>query len=155
GNAEFLALDSNYMDPQQLNWITQRLGSANSARQVRFFPHPLYSDGSFHGPDKDLRARLEPIFEEHGVSVVFSGHDHVYERIKPQKGINYFVVGNSGQLRYHNLTRSADMAKGFDTDQTFMIIEIDGDQFYFQTVSRAGETVDSGVLEKESKASSK
>jgi predicted MPP superfamily phosphohydrolase len=155
GNAEFLALDSNYMDPQQLNWITQRLQSSNSAWKICFFHHPLYSDGRFHGPDKDLRARLEPVFEQYGVNVVFSGHDHVYERIKPQKGINYFVVGNSGQLRYHNLRRSADMAKGFDTDQTFMLIEIDGDQFYFQTVSRAGETVDSGVLEKESKRSNK
>jgi hypothetical protein len=33
------------------------------------------------------------------VNVVFSGHDHVYERIKPQKGIYYFVSGSAGQLR--------------------------------------------------------
>jgi hypothetical protein len=35
----------------------------------------------------------ERVFVEHGVQVVFSGHDHVYERIKPQNGIHYFVVG--------------------------------------------------------------
>jgi len=29
---------------------------------------------------------LEPIFAENGVSIVFSGHDHVYERFRPQKG---------------------------------------------------------------------
>ena len=28
-----------------------------------------------------------------------TGHDHVYERIKPQKGIQYFVVGNSAKVR--------------------------------------------------------
>ena len=36
---------------------------------------------------------------EFGVQVVFSGHDHVYERLKPQRGIQYFVAGSGGQLR--------------------------------------------------------
>lgn len=148
GNAEFFALDSGYMDPQQLDWLNRQLKDSNSAWKICFFHHPLYSDGRFHGPDKDLRTRLEPIFERYGVSVVFSGHDHVYERIKPQHGIYYFVEGSSGKLRFHNLKPSAQMAKGFDTDQAFMLVEIAGDQLYFQTISRTGETVDSGVLKR-------
>ena len=40
-----------------------------------------------------LREALEPLFIKHNVSVVFTGHDHFYERIKPQHGIAYFVVG--------------------------------------------------------------
>src|SRR6266851_9997193 len=91
GNAEFFALDSHYMDPEQLDWIKQKLRDSNAAWKICYFHHPLYSDGKFHGPDKDLRARLEPIFLQNGVNVVFSGHDHVYERIKPQNGIDYFV----------------------------------------------------------------
>jgi hypothetical protein len=43
------------------------------------------------------------------------------------------------------------MAKGFDTDRDFMLVEIAGDQLYFQTISRTGETVDSDVLKKQSK----
>jgi hypothetical protein len=70
----------------------------------------------------------------------------VYERIKPQHGVYYFVLGNSGELRPHNLRPSPIMAKGFDTDRTFMIVEIAGDQFYFQTISRTGESVDSGAI---------
>jgi hypothetical protein len=108
----------------------------------------LYSHAKFHGPDPDLRRLLEPIFQQSGVSVVFAGHEHVYERIKPQKGINYFVLGNSGQLRFHDLRPSADTAKGFDTDRAFCLVEIAGDRFYFQTISRTGETVDFGVLER-------
>ena len=73
--------------------------------------------------------------------------EHVYERFKPQRGINYFVLGNSGQLRFHNLSPSANMAKGFDSDQSFMIVEVTDDQFCFQTISRASQTVDSGVIE--------
>ena len=153
GNAEFFALDSTYMDPTQLDWIKQKLRDSNAAWKICYFHHPLYSDGKFHGPDKDLRARLEPIFLQNGVNVVFSGHDHVYERIKPQNGIDYFVLGSSGQLRSGNLRTSAQMAKGFDTDLTFMLVEIAGDQLYFQTISRADKTVDKGSIEKKSAAS--
>jgi len=109
----------------------------------------LYSDGKFHGPDPDLRARIEPLFEKYGVNVVFSGHEHVYERIKPQHGIYYFVVGNSGALCARNLKPSAAMIKGFDTDRAFMLVEVAGDELYFQTISRTGKTVDSDTLIKQ------
>ena len=146
GNAEFFALDSTYMDPRQLDWLTKSLGSSSAAWKICYFHHPLYSGGKFHGPDLDLRARLEPIFSKFGVNTVFSGHEHVYERIKPQHGIQYFVLGSSGQLRPHNLRSMSQTAKGFDTDQTFMLVEIAGDQLYFQALSRKGTTVDSGVI---------
>lgn len=89
---------------------------------------------------------MEPILQKNGVDVVLSGHEHVYERIKPQHGIYYFVLGNAGELRPHDLRRAADIAKGFDTDRTFMLMEAADDGLYFQTISRTGETVDSGVI---------
>ena len=147
GNVEFFALDSNYMDPQQLGWLGQQLQGTSSTWKICFFHHPLYSDGRFHGPDLDLRKLLEPIFIQDGVQVVFSGHEHLYERIRPQHGINYFVLGNSGELRSHNLKPSPQTAKGFDTDRGFELVEVSGDQLYFQTISRTGATVDSGVFE--------
>ena len=150
GRVEFFALDSNYMDSDQLGWLNQQLRDSNSTWKICYFHHPLYSEARFHGPDTDLRALLEPIFLKYRVNAVFSGHEHVYERIKPQNGIYYFVLGSSGELRTHNLKPSAETAKGFDTDRAFMLIEIAGDELYFQTVSRIGETVDSGVLEKQS-----
>jgi hypothetical protein len=67
--------------------------------------------------------------------------------VKPQKGIEYFVVGSGGQLRYGNIDRQSGItAKGFDTDQVFMAAEIIGDEMYFNAISRTGDTVDSGVL---------
>ncbi len=147
GNAEFFALDSNYMDPVQLQWLTTQLRASHSTWKICYFHHPLYSDGRAHGPDLDLRHLLEPLFERYGVNVVFAGHEHSYERLKPQNGISYFVLGNSGQLRFHNLKPSADTAKGFDTDRDFALVEIAQDQLYFQVISRTGQTVDSGTLE--------
>jgi hypothetical protein len=146
GNAEFFALDSNYMDGAQIDWLAKELQSSNSAWKICFFHHPLYSHGRDHGPDIDLRKQLEPLFEKYGVNVVISGHEHSYERLKPQKGISYFVLGNSGQLRPHNLRPSPETDKAFDSDQAFGLMEIAGDELFFQIVSRTGETVDSGVL---------
>ncbi|MGH9503342.1 MAG: metallophosphoesterase [Terriglobales bacterium] len=150
-NVAFFALDSNYMNPTQLAWLEQELRNSSNAWKICYFHHPLYSDGKFHGPDLDLRSALLPLFEKYGVNVVFSGHDHVYERLKPQNGINFFIVGNSGELRYHNLRPSEEMQVGFDADQDFMLVEVDGDEFYFQTISRTGLTVDSGVIRKQPK----
>lgn len=146
GDVLFLALDSNYMDPEQMDWLKQQLVGSDTKWKICFFHHPLYSDGKMHGPDLDLRKRIEPLFVEYGVNVVLAGHEHFYERLQPQKGIYYFVLGNSGQLRLHNLRSSPAIAKGFDTDQAFGLMEIAGDELYYQTISRGGKTVDSGML---------
>jgi len=152
GDVQFFVLDSNYMDSAQLDWIDRQLSSSSAKWKIAYFHHPLYSDGRFHGPDLDLRKQLMPLFGKYGLNVVLSGHDHVYERFKPEEGIYFFLVGNSGQLRYRNLRHgSGIMAAGFDTDCSFMIVEISGDKLYFQTVSRTGQTVDSGVMQRQSK----
>ena len=80
---------------------------------------------------------------------MFSGHDHVYERIKPQKGIYYFVSGSAGQLRKGNMTRSEQTAASFDQDMSFMLVEVAGDDMFFQAISRTGQTVDSGVIHRQ------
>jgi hypothetical protein len=154
GNAEFFALDSNYMNPAQVTWLDRQLAASDATWKICFFHHPLYSDGKTHGPSVDLRKQLEPIFLARGVSLVLSGHEHFYERLKPQKGINYIVLGNSGQLRPHDIRPSPDTEKAFDTDRSFLLVEIAGNQLYFQAVSRTGETVDSGVLTAPNKAAS-
>lgn len=139
------------MDSSQLSWLETQLQTTNTPWKICYFHHPLYSDGRFHGPDTDLRAVLKPLFEKYGVNVALAGHEHVYERIKPESGTYYFVLGNSGELRYHNLKHSPEMAAGFDTDRDFMLVEVAGDKFYFQTISRTGQVVDSGVLDRPQK----
>lgn len=150
-NAQFFALDSNYMDPEQLTWLDRELASSNADWKIAFFHHPLYTNARFHGPNTDLRKQIEPLFQRFGVNVVFAGHEHVYERLKPQNGIYYWVLGNSGQLRYQNLRPSPETAKGIDTVQTFAVFELTKDEIFFQAISRTGETVDSGSFRKQEK----
>jgi 3',5'-cyclic AMP phosphodiesterase CpdA len=141
----FFALDSNYMDRKQLDWLESQLKSSGSEWKIAFFHHPLYSSGEKHGPSLELRKVLEPLFIEHGVDVVFAGHEHFYERLKPQNGIQYFILGSSAKLRKGSITRGSEItAKGFDTDNAFMVAEIGGDEMSFQAISRTGTVVDSG-----------
>ena len=96
----FYALNSNYMDKKQVQWLEDELTKDTSEWKVCFFHHPPYSSAKNHGSDSQLREVVEPIFLKHGVNVVFTGHDHVYERIKPQKGIYTLSPGraaNSGR----------------------------------------------------------
>jgi predicted MPP superfamily phosphohydrolase len=144
GNVHFFALDSDYLDPKQLSWLEKELADAGSDWKICFFHHPLYSSGAFHGSSTELRTILEPVFLKYGVQVVFSGHDHVYERVKPQKGIYYFTEGASGELRYGNLKKTDLTAVGYDKDRSFLAVEISGDDLSFQAISRTGVTVDSG-----------
>ncbi len=150
-NVRFFVLDSNYLDPAQLVWMEHSLQDAREAWKIVYFHHPLYSDGRRHGSEVDLRVRLEPMFIKYGVNVVYSGHDHIYERLKPQNGIQYFVSGAGGELRRGDLRWSALTGAGFDQDRSFMLNEIVGDDLYFQVVSRTGTTVDSGSVHRGSR----
>lgn len=146
GGARFVVLDSNQLDRDQLAWFERTLAAATEPWKIVYLHHPLYSNGTRHGSDIELRVELEPLLVRYGVQVVLSGHDHNYERFKPQKGITYFVSGNGGQLRKGGVKPTADTAASFAADVSFMLIEITGNDLYFQTISRTGGTVDSGVI---------
>ncbi len=146
-DVRFFALDSGYMDPQQVAWLEKELKDSNEAWKIPYFHHPPYSSGDRHGSDQRLREVLEPLFVKYNVSVVFTGHDHFYERLKPQQGIVYFVCGAGGKLRKGNIdTGSGLTAAGNDSDQSFLAAEINGDEMSFNAVSRAGKVFDSGVI---------
>jgi len=147
GNVSFYSLNSNYMDKKQVDWFNEKLVTDTATWKIAFFHHPPYSSGGTHGSDTKLREIIEPIFLKNSVNVVFAGHEHFYERLKPQHGIYYFISGSGGKLRKGDVKQNSPLtAKAFDDDMSFVLIEVDDTQMYFQVVSRTGETVDSGVI---------
>jgi 3',5'-cyclic AMP phosphodiesterase CpdA len=146
-SVRFFALESTYMDPQQVAWFEKELKDSGSDWKIPYFHHPPYSSGDRHGSDVRLREVLEPLFIKYNVTVVLTGHDHFYERLKPQQGIVYFVVGSGGQLRKGNIDKGSGLtAAGNDQDQAFMVAEINGDEMWFNAVSRQGTVFDQGVI---------
>jgi predicted phosphodiesterase len=144
-DAEFFVLDSTYMSPPQIKWLAEELKRSDAKWKIPYFHHPIYSSGERHGSELDLQKVVEPLFLANGVDVVFSGHEHFYERLKPQKGIVYITQGGAAKLRRGNIRDSSAMtAKGFDSDRSFTLVEIVGDHLFFETISRLGQIVDSG-----------
>ena len=146
GSVRFFAIDTTSLDDEQVRWIGEQLRTSDSDWKICFLHHPLYSAGRYRQTAAVVRWRLEPLFTQYGVDVVFSGHEHFYQRTRLQNGIQYFVTGGAGSLRRGDASLAPFVARAFDEDYHFMLVEIDGDVLYFQAISRTGETVDSGAL---------
>jgi predicted phosphodiesterase len=143
----FFVLDSRSLDPEQLVWLRDELAQSKTDWKLCYLHHPLYTSGRYTNAARVLRLALEPILIAGDVDVVLSGHEHFYERMHPQHGISYFISGGAGSLRAADIRRpSAIMARGFDTDFHFMMMEVSGDMLYFQAISRTGKTVDAGSI---------
>lgn len=147
GLAEFFMMDSTDLDAAQMGWIEQSLKTSTAKWKIAVLHHPLYSSGTKHGSNANLRKMLEPLFTKYGVRAAFSGHDHIYERVKPQQGIQYFVTGAGGKTRRGGVKMNSPIREAsFDQDNHFMLIEIDDRQISFQAISEPGGVVDSGVI---------
>jgi 3',5'-cyclic AMP phosphodiesterase CpdA len=147
GLVDFFMLDSTACDAGQVTWLEKSLHSSRAIWKIAAMHHPLYSSGKKHGSETRLRAVLEPLFTRYHVQVVFAGHDHVYERTKPQHGIQYFITGAGGKMRRGDIDMKSPLrASSFDQDNSFMLIELDETEMVFKSVSEKGEVVDSGVI---------
>ena len=142
----FVAIDTVNITPAQLRWLDNTLRDSDAEWKIAFFHHPVYTSGRYQFGASRIRAALEPIFIRHDLDVALSGHEHFYERIVPQNGIQYFTSGAGGALRLNDIRRSAWTAAGFDADTHFMLMEIAGDRLYFLVISRKGEVIDWGIV---------
>ncbi len=145
-DVRFFMIDTERLDGTQLEWLDREMGGSDAEWKIAVFHRPIYTSGRYGFAARGLRRALEPLLVKHGVSVVFSGHEHFYERLKPQQGITYFISGGAGSLRPRDIRPSDLEDAGFDEDYHFMLVEISGDELYYQAISRTGATVDSGVV---------
>ena len=144
----FFALDSTYVDREQVRWLAKETAASRAEWKIAFLHHPLYTSGRYGMAARGIRFSLEPAFVTGGVDVVFSGHEHIYERAKMQNGILYFITGGAGSLREGDAAPSPLIARGYDRDYHFMLAEIDDDGFFWQAINRVGVTIDAGSLKR-------
>ncbi len=147
GLVDFFMLDSTNLDASQVGWLERSLRESRAIWKLAVLHHPVYSSGKKHGSDLKLREQLEPLFTRYRVQAVFAGHDHVYERTKPQQGIQYFITGAGGKCRRGDIDMKSELrAASYDLDNSFMLIEVDETEMSFQSISQRGDVVDSGVI---------
>ena len=142
----FFALDSTYLTRQQIQWFEREVTGSRAEWKIAFLHHPLYTSGRYGLSARGIRIALESTIVNGGIDVVFSGHEHIYERSELQKGILYFITGGAGSLRAGDASRSPAIARSYDRDYHFMLAEITNEGFFFQAINRVGVTVDAGSL---------
>lgn len=142
----FFSLDSTYVDRQQLQWLAKETTESRAEWKIAFLHHPLYTSGRYELAARGIRFSLESTLVTGGVDIVFSGHEHIYERAQMQKGILYFITGGAGSLREGDARPSPIIARGYDRDYHFMLAEINDDGFFWQAINRVGVTIDAGAL---------
>src|SRR5262249_60235991 len=91
GLAEFFMIDSTAFDMSQAGWLEGVLKESTAKWKIAVFHHPIYSSAGEDGSDLGLRSRIEPPLTPHRLNVVLSRHEPVYQRVKPQQGVQYFV----------------------------------------------------------------
>lgn len=100
GPVRVLVVDSTRADDaDQFAWLGDRLNESTDATwTVVIQHHPPFSAG-YHGSDAASQRYLVPLYEAAGVDLVLAGHDHDYQRTKPQNGVTYVVSGGAAKLR--------------------------------------------------------
>lgn len=142
-NTLIVSLDSNRPDdPDQLRWLEETLATIELTWTIVQFHHPPFS-GGWHGSDLAVRDAFVPLFEEYGVDLVLSGHDHDYQRIEPINGVTYVVSGAAAKLRDANL---ADFSAVALSTYHFVDLTITPDQIEVRAVDHDDRTFDQVTL---------
>jgi 3',5'-cyclic AMP phosphodiesterase CpdA len=110
GNIHFIVLDTMAdISPgsRQYEWLSSDLQEIpdHIIFTIAIFHHPPFSTGPHKEDEKGLRQTIVPLFEQHGLDIAFTGHDHIYER-SFYNGIYYIVTGGGGAPLYNRKRKS-------------------------------------------------
>ncbi len=146
GSALFMVLDSHLTGEQkkitgeQYKWLEGILANSTQKHKFIFLHHPLYPDkdkGRHYGNSLDRypsdRDKLQALFVKHKVTMVFTGHDHLYLR-KTVDGIPHIIAGGAGAPLYAN-----EKDGGF---YHFIVVTVEGDKVSAEVVDINGKVRD-------------
>ena len=149
GDAHFVTLNSYLsFDPAspQYEWFAEDLRKSFSYKwKIVFIHEPFYSSGE-HGSNIHQRRVLCPLFEKGGVALVFTGHEHIYERTESIKGVTYIVTGGGGAPLYNATT--TEWTARIDKSHHFCKVRIAGDQCDVTMIRSDGTIGDRLILTK-------
>jgi hypothetical protein len=143
GRVHFAALDTESDYATQATWLDQDLAASTAPWKIVYMHRPMYSSGN-HGSDTGLRKLLAPILERHHVQLALAGHDHDYERMIPQYGVEYVVTGGGGRGTY-SVGKSSFTAFS-ESVIHYSYLEIGMDELVLHAIDAEGTEFDSVVI---------
>lgn len=143
GSVHFVCLDTSTSDlspgGEQASWLDRDLAAATAPWKVVFFHKSPFSE-ALHGDDGEVQKAFVPIFESYGVDIVFTGHDHNYQRFKPKGGVHYVVTGGGG-TKLRRVSRSDGLAAA-EVAYHFVHVTVDATTLRLEAVDVGGTILD-------------
>jgi hypothetical protein len=161
-NVHFVSLDSNSSlesaisgSGPMLQWLEADLAATRQFWRVAYFHHPPYAGGPNSADPIIARVqdRVVPILERYGVQVVFSGHEHSYQRSESLRrgavvpsgiGTTYFTAGGGGAFLYP-VFPSSFVAFG-RSEHHYLRVEVSGTQMKITAVRTDGSEIENVVI---------
>jgi predicted phosphodiesterase len=143
GDVHLCALDTEKMTPAQAAWLDADLAANKLPWTIVYGHKPPYSSGE-HGGDATFRQLFEPVLQKHKVSLVLSGHDHDYERFRPQGGITYVVTGGGG--RGVRLVGGSAMTAYAESVSHLVVVSVENDTLSVHAIDGVGREFDNAVI---------
>lgn len=142
----------------EVPWLEKALRDSTATWKVVLLHHAIYSSANKnggHGNDsgvKRLRALLEPILLAGKVNIVFGGHDHVMEQVKPQgpaggHKVYYVTEGASSKLRKGDLDKTSPFHEfGEDRKYSFLVVRVTATEMNIEAVDSKGNVFRTFVI---------
>lgn len=145
GSSRFIVMTAYARFPaDQIRWLEDELDRtrADPAIQHRFvfLHHGPYSSGYHGGNAAALGAGLGRIMRAGDVDIVFSGHDHDYERGRAN-GLRYIVSGGGGAPLYDLDTKQRHQ-EAFEATLHFVRVDVVGDTIEITAIRPDSSVVD-------------
>jgi tartrate-resistant acid phosphatase type 5 len=146
---QFVMIDTNQIlddddkprAEKHLQWIKDTLDKASSDVRWKIVVghHPAYTVGPRIKNDDTLaiRAALTKIFNDHGVDVYLSGHEHSLQHLKPEGHPHQFVSGAGSELT--KVTTGVPYSRFEASENGFLYFAMDSKRLNVKAISHNGK----------------
>jgi predicted MPP superfamily phosphohydrolase len=169
GNVHFVSIDSMQALNQAVNsnglmfrWLENDLRSTRQFWRIVYFHHPPYAGAGSNTGDIQsqwARAYMVPIFEKYGVQLVFSGHEHSYQRSQPiwknnfvtsNFGITYLTSGGGGAALYSSPgdgAPSVPLVAFAKSTYHYLRVDVNGPNILVRSLRKDGTEVENFTIQ--------
>ena len=164
GDIRFLMLDSSFLTEERKasmgdgewqaeeerveRWIRRESVDCQKPWLAAVIHHPVYGMHDEDTVSPQIRRLWAPLLETGGVRIVFSGHQHLYQRTRPIHGVVY-LMGNSGQREsrfFHGNNLPEYTQQIYDRGANYQIVEAGARRLKMTSYNKKGLVIDETVL---------
>jgi calcineurin-like phosphoesterase family protein len=128
----------------QLSWLRADLSERRGNCTIAFWHRPRYSAGTNHGDERGLATFWGMLAGR--ATIVLTGHDHNYQRLKPIDGITSWVVGTGGHGHVDVDANDPRLDAYNATTYGALRLELTSSRADYAFFSAAGPILDSGAV---------